>query len=220
MQKKSLREKASPPRPARLFSEPPPPAAPDGVHVAYIDGAARGNPGPASYGVVVLTPAGEKLETIHRRIGASTNNVAEYYALISALDWARAHHISKLRVRSDSELIVNQMHGSYKVKSHDLRPLFERASKLSRALDYFDIEYVPREMNREADALANIALDDSSSREPAPALPADRKRPFNGSPSLHRSLRARYSQGRLHPVEPLDLPEGAEVELDLRILKK
>ena len=117
-----------PPRGARLFEERAAPAAPRHAFcTAHIDGAARGNPGPASYGVVVRAPHGAVVAELRKHIGRATNNVAEYYALIAALDYAAAHGIRALRIESDSLLLVNQMRGRYKVKSADLRPLFERA---------------------------------------------------------------------------------------------
>jgi ribonuclease HI len=129
------------------------------MHSANIDGAARGNPGPASYGVVVRDPRGAVLARLSKSLDRATNNVAEYSALIAALEYAAAHGIRALRVESDSELLVRQMRGLYRVKSRDLRPLFERALKMSRWLEAFVIEHVPRERNREADALANQVLD-------------------------------------------------------------
>src|SRR5258706_5162313 len=122
---------------------------------ANIDGGSRGNPGPASYGVVIRDPRGEIVARLKKYIGRTTNNVAEYYGLIAALDYAQSHSIGALRVESDSELLVKQMRGQYKVKSEDLRPLFERAQKMSKTFDSFRIEHVYREQNREADALAN-----------------------------------------------------------------
>src|SRR6202790_4121718 len=144
----------------QLFAEPESPAARlEGVYTANIDGAARGNPGPAAYGLVLRRPDGTPLESLGKYIGRHTNNVAEYYALIAALDYAVAHGIKRLRVQSDSQLIVNQMKGLYKVKHPDLRPLHERAKKQAAGLESFTIQYVPREQNREADAAANAALD-------------------------------------------------------------
>src|SRR5262249_57656843 len=97
-------------------------------------------------------------------IGRTTNNVAEYYGLIAALDYAQSSNFRALRIESDSELLVKQMRGLYKVKSEDLRPLFERAKKMSQGFEAFRIEHVYREQNREADALANEALDDAEGR--------------------------------------------------------
>src|SRR5580692_10097164 len=147
----------------KLFEEPETPSArAEGAYTANIDGAARGNPGPAAYGVVICRPDGTTHESLGKYIGRHTNNVAEYYALIAALDYAAASGIRRLRVLSDSQLIVNQIKGLYKVKHPDLRPLHERAKKQSSALESFTIQYVPREQNRDADDMANAALDSTS----------------------------------------------------------
>jgi ribonuclease HI len=187
----------------RLFAEPEPRKERSGdAYTAYIDGAARGNPGPAAYAVVLRRPDGTPLESLGKYIGRQTNNVAEYYALIAALDYAAAHNLRRLRVRSDSELLVRQMKGIYKVKSPDLRPLYERARKMAAALETFAIEHVARERNSEADALANAALDNTGGglREAA-------------SRSASRTVRAEFRGGALHPLDPLDLQEGAIVRL-------
>lgn len=148
----------------KLFDEPESPSTRlEGAHIANIDGAARGNPGPAAYGVVLKRPDGTPLESLGKYIGRLTNNAAEYYALIAALDYAAANGIRRLRVLSDSQLIVNQMKGLFKVKHPDLRPLHERAKKQAAALEAFSIQYVPREQNRDADDLANAALDRTGS---------------------------------------------------------
>jgi acyl dehydratase/ribonuclease HI len=152
----------------KLFAEPESPSArQEGAYTANIDGAARGNPGPAAYGVVVRRPDGTTHESLGKYIGRHTNNVAEYYALIAALDYAAASGIKRLRVYSDSQLIVNQIKGLYKVKHPDLRPLHERAKKQAASLESFTIQYVPREQNRDADDLANAALDNTSGVKPA-----------------------------------------------------
>jgi len=230
--------KISTPGSARLFSDPRPVAPPAGVHIANIDGASRGNPGPASYAVVLRDPCGKIVLELAKNIGRETNNVAEYYALLAALDYSTSHGIRSLRVRSDSELLVRQMQGRYKVKSADLKPLHERASKLARRLEYFAIEHVPREMNREADSLANVALDQvgipkfesqntkAENRPNKPRRQTSSSAPHDSEPSPHASrpaplvLRARFAKGALVPIEPLDLPEGAEVLLELRIPPK
>ena len=213
------------PRGPRLFVEP---EKPTDVFVAHIDGASRGNPGPASYAVLILRPNGEVAARLQKAIGQATNNVAEYYALVAALDYAQTHHITKLRIRSDSELLVRQMQGHYRVKSLSLRQLHERARRLAGSLSYFAIEHVPREANREADALANEALDQvpSGFRQHfprAPEAPSEgpeaRKAKLEPHPEK-RSIRARYSHGALHPAEPLDLPEDEEVVITIRRVKR
>ncbi len=204
---------------ARELSVPDQPA---GVYVAYVDGASRGNPGPASYAVVIQAPDGATKFEIGKYVGRATNNVAEYYGLIAALDYAASEKIARLRVRSDSELLVRQMQGRYKVKSPDLRPLHERAQKLARALAYFAIEHIPREQNSEADELANIALDRTATRGTTANNPsakmvtshsqatAPAARPHGG-----RRIRARFSAGALHPLEALELAEGEVVEIQI-----
>jgi ribonuclease HI len=192
------------------YAVTPPPA---GVHVANIDGASRGNPGPASYAIVVRDPAGKIILELAKNLGRETNNVAEYYALLAALDYATTHGITALRIRSDSELLVRQMQGRYKVKSPDLKQLHERASKLARQLGYFAIEHVRREMNRDADALANVALDQAG-------VPKFEKRIAKADESVapaSRRIRAHFVKGVLVPAEPLDLPENSEVSIDIRI---
>lgn len=214
--------KIPPPSSARLFSDAQTSGPPAGVHIANIDGASRGNPGPASYAVVLRDPAGKVILELAKKFGRDTNNVAEYYGLLAALDYATTHRITALRVRSDSELLVRQMQGRYKVKSPDLKPLYERASKLARQINYFVVEHIPREMNRDADALANLALDQAGRvnienrasasdvrTDPAASGPATARGP--------RRIRARFAKGVLVPCDPLELPEGTEVSLDLRI---
>jgi ribonuclease HI len=200
--------------PDRSGAVSPRSAPPAGVHVANIDGASRGNPGPASYAVVLRDPAGKIIRQFAKNLGRETNNVAEYYALLAALDYAATHGIYALRIRSDSELLVRQMQGRYKVKSAELKPLHERASKLARQLGYFAIEHVRREMNLDADALANASLDQAG----VPKFEGRNLKPSSPkSPPSSRAIHAHYVNGVLVPFEPLDLPEGAEVSLDLRI---
>ena len=165
-----------------------------------------------------------------KNIGRETNNVAEYFALLAALDYATSHNLSALRIRSDSELLVRQMQGRYKVKSADLKPLHERAAKLARQLQYFAIEHVRRELNRDADALANVALDSAGvpkfedrKTRIEPTKLEHRAAPALGNPRESHSsgpLRARFVNGTFVPAEPVNLPEGSEVILDVRIQHK
>lgn len=189
------------------------------MYTANVDGAARGNPGPAAYGVVIRKPDGTLQESLGKKLGVQTNNVAEYHALIAALDYAEAHSLRRLRVRSDSLLLVQQMKGVYKVKHPALRPLHERASRMSRALEVFAIEHVPRERNAEADALANAALDGGAPTSRESARDETRSRGLGTKHETRPSemrMRARFSGGALHPAEPLHLAEGEEVEIILR----
>ena len=130
--------------------------------VARIDGGARGNPGPAGYGVVLEDSSGKVFAELSRYLGHCTNNVAEYSGLLAALEKALEMGAANLRVLSDSELLVRQMNGQYKVKSPDLRPLYEEARRLSRKFVSFRIEHVRREQNRAADKLANRAMDEGA----------------------------------------------------------
>lgn len=206
-----------PPQSSRggLFGEPAPEAKPAAYRV-NIDGGSRGNPGPASYGVVVRDPKGEIVAQLKKYIGRMTNNVAEYYGLIAALDWAQSNHVRALRIESDSELLVKQMRGQYKVKSEDLKPLFERAKKMSQTFSSFRIDHVYREQNAEADALANEAMDEVSGKSPAPS--ASTANSARGAEP--RKLKARYYKGLLQLAEPLDLPDDTEVEITLRPIPK
>lgn len=188
------------------------------AHRANIDGAARGNPGPASYGVVIRDGQGELVAKLKKYIGRMTNNVAEYYGLIAALDYAESHGIRALRVESDSELMVKQMQGQYKVKSDDLRPLFERAKKMSQGFESFRIDHVYREQNREADALANEALDETSGVPSAAGAPA--KAASTEAKPGPRWIQARFRSGILYPLEDIDLPDGTEVQIVLRPLRR
>ena len=220
--------KGTPKASGHLFPEPESPAARlDGVYTANIDGAARGNPGPASYGLVLRRPDGTPLESLGKYIGRHTNNVAEYYALIAALDYAVANGIKRLRVHSDSQLIVNQIKGLYKVKHPDLRPLHERAKKMAAGLETFTIQYIPREQNREADAAANVALDNTSGVKPAfgseqsPAQrPGLRDAGYASRPSSSTThkVKAHFREGVLVPAEPLKLTEGAVVEISITLV--
>jgi ribonuclease HI len=209
-----------PPLHSRLFAEP---EKPTDVFTAEVDGASRGNPGPASYAVIIHRPDGSVVYQLGKYLGRATNNVAEYFALITALDYCATSNISRLRVRSDSELLVRQMQGRYKVKSESLKPLHERAIRQSKGLAYFAIEHIPRELNSEADALANVALDrtgevSSAARvitsAPAASRPISAEAPPPCAPAA-RKIRAHVKNGALYPNEPLNLPEGSEVEIEI-----
>ncbi len=204
------------PRGSGLFGE----SEPEAKHAAYranIDGGSRGNPGPASYGVVIRDPSGKIVARLKKYIGRYSNNVAEYYGLIAALDYAQSHGIRALRVESDSELLVKQMRGRYRVKSEDLKPLFERAKKMSQSFAFFRIDHVYREQNAEADALANEAMDEVSGK-PSSAASSSAASSLRGGES--RKLKARYYRGLLQLSEPLDLPDDTEVEILLQPLKR
>ena len=214
-------------------AEPKPAAA---AHRANIDGGSRGNPGPASYGVVIRDGRGEIVAKLKKYIGRMTNNVAEYYGLIAAMDYAQSHGIRALRIESDSELLVKQMRGQYKVKSEDLRPLFERAQKMSKAFDSFRIEHVYREQNREADALANEALDETEGGKPklpappksesgaksetsAKSQPSSKTEPPGSKPEP-RKVQARFRGGVLYLLEDVELPDGMVVDVSIHLRPK
>jgi ribonuclease HI len=203
------------PKGAGLFGEAVPERKAIAAFQANVDGGSRGNPGPAAYGVVVRDPRGEIVARLKKYIGNNTNNVAEYFGLIAALDYAQNHSIRALRVESDSELMVKQLRGQYKVKSEELKPLFERARKMSQTFESFRISHVYREQNKEADALVNQALDETSGSGGAPSVKAEKPAGKDGT----MRLVARFTDGVLQPYETLDLPEGTEVELLLRLRK-
>ncbi|HET7712020.1 MAG TPA: ribonuclease HI family protein [Thermoanaerobaculia bacterium] len=130
---------------------------------AWVDGASRGNPGPAGYGVYMATERGEVI-AISGFLGTVTNNVAEYSGLIEALRAARDEGASEVEIVSDSELLVKQMLGQYRVKHPNLQPLYETARSLSRTFNRFSIRHTLRAGNKEADRLANLAVDRGAGR--------------------------------------------------------
>jgi len=203
-------KRAPVPRGGGLFGDatPPEPVKHTAAYQANIDGGSRGNPGPAAYGVVIRDGSGEIVARLKKYIGQNTNNVAEYFGLIAALDYAQTHGVRALRVESDSELMVKQMRGQYQVKSAELKPLFERAKKMAQGLASFRIEHVYREQNREADALVNQALDETG-RHSAPS----------SSRESTMRLVGRCKDGRLELPERLDLADGTEVEILVRVKK-
>ncbi len=135
--------------------------------VAHIDGGARGNPGPAGYGVVIEDQAGQRVAGLSQYLGHRTNNYAEYSGLLAALEYAVAHGPKALKVISDSELMVRQIKGVYKVRNAALLELYQKAQQYIRQLDWFEIGHVLRESNRDADRLANEAMDRGQRRAKA-----------------------------------------------------
>jgi probable phosphoglycerate mutase len=128
-------------------------------HTAHVDGGARGNPGPAGYGVVLHDSAGRKIAELSQYLGHRTNNYAEYNGLLAALRYAIARHIQSLKIISDSELMVRQMKGIYKVRHPDLRKLYDEAQHLTSQIEHVEIRHALREHNQDADRLANEAMD-------------------------------------------------------------
>jgi ribonuclease HI len=129
---------------------------------AYIDGGSRGNPGPAGYGVQIVDDDGMVVEELHESVGVATNNVAEYRGLLAALAWAIDRGVRALHIRSDSELLVKQLRGEYRVKNPNLQPLYRDACALVGRIGRVTFEHVRREFNKEADRLANQAMDEAS----------------------------------------------------------
>jgi ribonuclease HI len=191
--------------PKELFSAHENP--PEHYLVAFSDGGARGNPGPSGYGVVIQDEAGRKVAALSEYLGHQTNNFAEYQGLIAALEYAVAHGHKALKVISDSELLVRQIKGIYKVKNAALQDLHGRAKQLIAQLDWFSIGHVLRGHNEEADSLANAAMDKGMgrvARTPSPAsLSAGQE--FNGV----------VREGK---VELLDgkLPDGTQVQVRVK----
>ena len=179
--------------------------APANYLIAHTDGGARGNPGPAGYGIVIHDAQGNKVAALSEYLGHQTNNFAEYQALIGALEYAVAHRLKALKVISDSELMVRQIKGIYKVKDPTLRDLHGRASQLIRQLEWFEIEHVLRGKNREADELANAAMDKGSGRISSSVA-------LQSAPSEFKGI---VREGR---IELLDgtLPDGTQVEVRVR----
>ena len=130
--------------------------------IAYIDGGARGNPGPAGYGVRIETSDGTLIEELHGSIGVATNNVAEYRALVAALTYLDQHGFRDATIKSDSQLLIKQMLGEYRVRSPGISPLHREASALVERLGKIRFEHIPRNLNAEADRLANVAMDVST----------------------------------------------------------
>ena len=188
------------------------PTTPDSYLVAHIDGGARGNPGPAGYGVVIKDQAGRKVAALSDYLGHQTNNFAEYQGLIAALEYALAHGPKTLKVISDSELLVRQIKGIYKVKNAVLKDLHARAKQLISQLDWFSIDHALREHNRQADELANQAMDKGTGRT------SDRAAPALAPPDSVQNPQEFEGIVRGGVVELLDgdLPEGTRVQLRIK----
>lgn len=133
----------------------------------YIDGAARGNPGPAGIGIVISDANGKVVDTISKFLGETTNNIAEYTALIFAMEEARNRNAKEITINTDSQLLAKQLGGEYKVKSSALKDLYEKVNGLLASFDEVRINQIDREKNKEADELANIAIDKSAKRKKA-----------------------------------------------------
>jgi ribonuclease HI len=167
------------------------------VLTIHTDGAARGNPGPAAFAFVIARPGQPPVEE-HGCLGDTTNNVAEYTAMVKALEKARDLGGRRVDIQSDSELMIKQMRGQYKVKHEGLRPLYEQAKRLSAGFEAVTFHHVRREQNRRADELCNEALDGAATRKP----PQSHK-PAGDSPKAHASGHRKTAP----------LPEGAREEI-------
>jgi len=176
---------------------------------AYCDGGSRGNPGPAGFGVHIEDGDGKTVGELSEFVGKKTNNFAEYSGLLAALQFALDHGHRRLKVVSDSELMVKQIKGQYRVQSPDLRPLYEEAKRRIGKLDFFQIQHVLRAKNQHADRLANEAMDRGMGRK------ADR--PGGGGeaaagPDKARPIRGFVKGGVVHFLEG-ELPDGVFVKI-------
>ncbi|MBS1802730.1 MAG: ribonuclease HI family protein [Acidobacteria bacterium] len=202
-----------------LFPDSTP--SPSAWFTAHCDGGSRGNPGPAGYGAVIEDPLGHVAARLSEFLGIQTNNYAEYKGLLAVLAWAGQNSARHLRVVSDSELMVKQMKGQYKVASPVLRPLWEEARRLSRALDKFEISHTLRGGNKEADRLANEAMDKGMGRPIGGSTPPPSATSTQGSrssapapkpsPAL-QPLEGFVKNGVVHLLEG-ELPEGTFVKI-------
>ena len=194
--------------------------------IAHIDGASRGNPGPAAYAVVMESSQGSKLAGFSGYLGRATNNFAEYQALLAALEYALSNHYLRVHIQTDSELLARQIEGVYKVKSPGLKPLQVQAREMIARLESFSIQHVPREQNQEADRLANQALDAVERGKghqvvaPPPLVPLPGWEGESGvevASKVAKPLRASatFHKGLLEPREKLSLFEGEVVNLEI-----
>jgi len=198
-----------------LFPQPdiaPRDNPPEHYLIAHSDGGARGNPGPAGYGVVLQDQSGRKVAQLSEYLGHQTNNFAEYQGLIAALEYALEHGAKALKVISDSELMVRQIKGIYKVKNATLQDLHGRAKELIAKLEWFSISHALREHNTEADRLANEAMDKgmgrSVARAPSPASALAGTDPVQEFEGIVRNGTVELTNG--------NLPEGTRVQVRVR----
>ena len=195
--------------------------------IAHCDGGSRGNPGPAGYGAIVEDAKGNTLAELSEFLGIQTNNYAEYSGLLAVLRWAIEHGVQRLRVISDSELMVKQMQGKYKVNSPDLRPLWEEARRRANQLERFEIAHTLRGGNKEADQLANDAMDRGMGRTPSapsssatgspkpasePVSTAARPASQPSRPAPRQILEGFVKNGVVHPIDG-ELPDGIFVKI-------
>jgi ribonuclease HI len=186
-------------------------APPQNYLVAHSDGGARGNPGPAGYGVVLQDESGKKIAELSQYLGHQTNNFAEYQGLIAALEYALEHGPRALKLISDSELLVRQIKGIYKVKNPTLRDLHARAKELIAQLEWFWIGHALREHNRDADRLANEAMDKGTNRSERARSPASAAQVFPAT-NPDAELEGIVRKGVIELTNG-KLPEGTRVQV-------
>jgi ribonuclease HI len=199
------------------------------LFTAHCDGGSRGNPGPAGYGAVVQDSRGQTVARLSQFLGIQTNNYAEYQGLLAVLEWSLANGVRRLKVISDSELMVNQMKGRYKVASPVLRPLWEEAKRRAARLERFEMAHTLRGGNKEADRLANDAMDKGMGKtgsQPAGAGAGPRTggvsggrpgadtggRPVQREPQQQQVLEGYVKNGVVHILEG-ELPDGIFVKI-------
>jgi ribonuclease HI len=186
---------------------------PEHYLIAHSDGGARGNPGPAGFGVVIKDESGRKVAALSEYLGHQTNNFAEYQGLIAALEYAIEHGPKALKLISDSELLVRQIKGIYKVKNATLQDLHGRAKELIAQLDWFSIGHAFREQNQEADQLANEAMDKGMGRSVVRVAAADSAARVSSQPQ--QEFEGVVRNGRVELVNGT-LPEGTRVQLRVK----
>jgi ribonuclease HI len=191
---------------------------------AHCDGGARGNPGPAGYGALIQDDQGMVLAELSEFLGIRTNNYAEYSGLLGCLQYALDHGHRRLRVVSDSELMVKQIQGKYKVNSPDLKPLWQEAKNRIAKLEAFEISHALRHKNKDADRLANEAMDRGMKRSPTPGQPAPppmkatpyptkSEAPPNPYAKADAMLRGFTRDGVVHILGNATLPDGVFVKI-------
>jgi ribonuclease HI len=210
-----------------LFPDPP------FVH-AHCDGGSRGNPGPSGYGAVITDDTGQTIAELSEFLGVRTNNYAEYSGLLAVLDWVIKNNRPRVKLVSDSELMVKQIQGKYKVNSPDLKPLWQEARNRIAKLEKFEISHALRHKNKDADALANQAMDRGMKRTPATtavdslplrprvgvsapsqatAAPRPASTPVRNATEMPSMLRGFTKDGAVHLLGGATLPDGIFVKI-------
>ncbi len=198
-------------------------AGPAGWFTAHCDGGSRGNPGPAGFGAVVEDPQGRIVARLSEYLGRQTNNFAEYKGLLAVLAWAVENGAKRLRVVSDSELMVKQMKGQYKVASPGLRPLWDEAKRMAARLERFEMRHTLRGGNKEADQLANEAMDLGMGKPPAspaatqstprPSPLQSKPTPAGAASKPGRQILEGYVKGGVVHLLEGELPDGIFVKI-------